>query len=157
MNAPRILVRGVAGSGKSTLAAQSARDLGIGIGIGSIEGDDHHSPANQDKMRRGIALDDADHLPWLDTLASLLAQRDGGAVLTCSALKLSYRARLRRAVPDLRMVFLDIAPETAKMRVAERPAHLFPPSLVRSRFETLESPRGEPYALPVDADRPRRE
>jgi gluconokinase len=152
MNDPRILVMGVAGSGKSTLAAQLAHLLGVA----SIEGDDHHPPANRDKMRRGIALGDADRLPWLATLAALLAQRDGGAVLTCSALKRMYRERLRQAVPDLRIVFLDIAPDTAHARVAERPVHLFPPSLVRSQFEALESPLGEPDVLRVDASESRR-
>lgn len=153
MSSPRILVMGVAGSGKSTLAALLARELGLA----SIEGDDHHSPASQDKMRRGIALDDADRLPWLDTLATLLARRDGGAVLTCSALKRMYRERLRRIVPDLRIVFLDIQPDAAHARVAARPAHLFPPSLVRSQFEALESPRGEPDVLRVEANRSRDE
>jgi gluconokinase len=153
MTEPRILVMGVAGSGKSTLAALLARELGIA----SIEGDDHHSPTSRDKMRRGIALDDADRLPWLDTLGALLAHGGGGAVLTCSALKLVYRERLRRAVPKLRIVFLDIAPDTAHARVAERPAHLFPPSLVRSQFETLESPLGESDVLRVDANRSRLE
>jgi gluconokinase len=147
MTDPRILVMGVAGSGKSTLAMLLARELGIA----SIEGDDHHSPTSQDKMRRGIPLDDADRLPWLDTLAALLAHSEGGAVLTCSALRLLYRERLRRAVPGLRIVFLDIAPDTAHARVAERPAHLFPPSLVRSQFESLESPLGEPNVLRIDA------
>ena len=144
---------GVAGSGKSTLAAQLARELGIDL----IEGDDHHSPGNQDKMRRGIALEDADRMPWLDALGALLASRNGGAVLTCSALKRSYRDRLRQAVPDLSIVFLDIALDAAHARVAERSEHLFPPSLVRSQFEVLESPVGETGVLRVDANRPRGE
>ena len=153
MNVPRILVMGVAGSGKSTLAAQLARELGIAL----IEGDDHHSPGNLDKMRRGIALEDADRMPWLDALGALLANRNGGAVLTCSALKRSYRDRLRQAVPDLSIVFLDIVLDAAHARVVERPAHLFPPSLVRSQFEALEPPLGETGVLRVDANRSPRE
>jgi gluconokinase len=153
MNVPRILVMGVSGSGKSTLAGQLARELGIDL----IEGDDHHSPGNQEKMRRGIPLEDADRMPWLDVLGALLAGRNGGAVLTCSALKRSYRDRLRHAVPDLNIVFLDIELETARARVAERSAHLFPPSLVRSQFEVLESPLGETSVLRVDANLPSRE
>ena len=153
MNVPHILVMGVAGSGKSTLAAQLARELGIDL----IEGDDHHSPGNQDKMRRGIALEDADRMPWLDALGALLASRNGGAVLTCSALKRRYRDRLRQAVPDLSIVFLDIALDAAHARVAGRSAHLFPPSLVRSQFEVLEPPVGETGVLRVDANQSRRE
>ena len=149
MSVPRILVMGVAGSGKSTLAAQIARELGIAL----IEGDDHHSPGNQDKMRRGIALEDTDRMPWLDTLGGLLASSNGGAVLTCSALKRNYRDRLRQAVPDLSIVFLDIELDEAYARVAERSAHLFPPSLVRSQFEALEPPLCEAGVLRVDASR----
>ena len=153
MNVPRILVMGVSGSGKSTLAGQLARELGIDL----IEGDDHHSPGNQEKMRRGIPLEDADRMPWLDVLGALLAGRNGGAVLTCSALKRSYRDRLRHAVPDLSIVFLDIGLDAAHARVAGRSEHLFPPSLVRSQFEALESPIGETSVLRVDANLPRRE
>jgi len=144
-----ILVMGVAGSGKSTLATQLARELDIAL----IEGDDHHSAGNLNKMRRGIPLEDADRMPWLDELGAALAARDGGAVLTCSALKRSYRDRLRRAVPDLRTVFLDITLEAAYARVADRSAHLFPPSLVRSQFEALEPPLSERAVLRVDANR----
>lgn len=144
----RILVMGVAGSGKSTLATQLARELDMAL----IEGDDHHSAANLDKMRRGIPLEDADRMPWLDELGATLAACEGGAVLTCSALKRSYRDRLRRAVPDLRTVFLDIALEAAYARVAHRSAHLFPPSLVRSQFEALEPPIAEGAVLRVDAN-----
>ena len=152
MNVPHILVMGVAGSGKSTLAAQLAREFGIDL----IEGDDHHSPGNQEKMRRGIPLEDADRMPWLDVLGALLAGRNGGAVLTCSALKRSYRDRLRQAVPDLSIVFLDIGLDAAHARVAGRSEHLFPPSLVRSQFEVLESPLGETSVLRVDANLPTR-
>jgi gluconokinase len=151
MNAPRILIMGVAGSGKSTLAAELTRELGVA----SIEGDDHHSPGNQDKMRRGIPLEDADRIPWLDALGALLAARVCGAVLTCSALKRGYRDRLRQAVPGLRIVFLEIEPDIANARVTERPTHLFPPSLVRSQFEALEPPLGESDVLHVNANRSR--
>ena len=147
MCAHRLTVMGVAGCGKSTLAAELARALNIAL----IEGDDHHSEHNQDKMRHGISLDDADRLPWLDALATLLARCDGGAVLTCSALKRRYRERLRASVPDLRIVFLDITPDAARYRVSERAAHLFPASLVGSQFEALESPLGEPGVLRIDA------
>lgn len=96
-------------------------------------------------------------MPWLDVLGALLAGRNDGAVLTCSALKRSYRDRLRQAVPDLSIVFLDIGLDAAHARVAGRSEHLFPPSLVRSQFEALESPIGETSVLRVDANLPRRE
>lgn len=145
-----VLVMGVAGCGKSTLAGELARTLGLPL----IEGDDHHPAASQEKMRQGIALDDADRGPWLARLGTLLADAPGGAVLTCSALKRRYREQLRAAVPSLAIVFIDITPAQARARVAARAEHLFPPSLVASQFDALESPLGEPGVLRVEAGQP---
>lgn len=144
----QLLVMGVSGCGKSTVAAGLARALDAAL----IEGDDHHLPQSQDKMRRGIALGDADRYPWLDRLGALLASTQGGAVLTCSALKRRYRDRLRAAAPALRIVFIEIGPAEARARVAARASHFFPASLVANQFEALEPPLGEPGVLRVDAN-----
>ncbi len=116
-----------------------------------IEGDDRHSPQSREKMRQGIALTDADRQGWLQALAQDLQAQPTGTVLTCSALRHSYRQRLRQAVPRLRFVFIDITPEAALGRVAARPTHFFSSTLVDSQFATLESPVGEPGVLRVDA------
>lgn len=150
MSGPKLLVMGVAGSGKSTLAGLLARELSACL----IEGDEHHLPTSIDKMRRGIALQDADRMPWLARLGELLANERGAAVLTCSALKRRYRERLRTAVPGLRIVYIDIAADQALARVASRPGHLFPTGLVASQFDDLEVPIGEPSVLPLPADQP---
>jgi len=146
-----IVVMGVSGCGKSSLGAALAADLALPL----IEGDDFHPPANVAKMSAGVALTDADRVGWLDTLARTLADAPSGAVLTCSALKRSYRAQLRSAVPDLRFVFLALARDEAERRVAARAAqHMFPASLVADQFATLESPVGEPGVLEVQATAP---
>ena len=116
-----------------------------------IEGDDRHSPQSREKMRRGIALTDADRQGWLQALAQDLQAQPTGTVLTCSALRLSYREQLRKAVLRLRFVFIDITPEAALARVAARPSHFFSSRLVDSQFATLESPIGETDVLRVDA------
>ena len=72
-------------------------------------------------------------------------------VLTCSALKHKYRDRLRRAVPGLGFVFLELTPEVAADRVSHRPGHFMPSSLIDSQFATLESPVGEPLTLALNA------
>jgi gluconokinase len=143
----KLLVMGVAGSGKSTLAAALARELHATL----IEGDDHHLPQSQHKMRNGIPLQDADRDPWLGRLGDLLAAEPGAAVLTCSALKRRYRERLRTAVPALRTVYIDITPDASRARVATRPGHLFPAGLVASQFDALEVPTGEPGVLQLPA------
>jgi gluconokinase len=145
-----LVVMGVSGSGKSSLARQAAAAMGLPL----LEGDDFHSAANLAKMRGGVALSDEDRVAWLDALAAALAQRPDGVVLTCSALKRRYRDRLRMAVPALGFVFLRLTREQARQRVAARPGHMFPVSLVDSQFEALEDPSDEPGVLALDATRP---
>ncbi len=145
-----LVIMGVAGCGKSSLGAAVAQRLAFEL----IEGDDHHSEGNRQKMQQGTPLTDADRAGWLVTLGALLARRPGGMVLTCSALRRSYREQLRAASPGLRFVFLDITPELARQRVAVRPSHFFNTALVDSQFATLESPVGEPGVLRVDAAGP---
>lgn len=146
-----LVVMGVSGCGKSTLAAAVARSQGALL----IEGDAHHCAANLHKMRSGVALTDADRAGWLDELAAELRQHSQPIVLTCSALRRTYRDRLRLASDGLRFVFLDISREAAMERVVARAAtHFFSASLVDSQIATLESPVGENGVLRVDATAP---
>ena len=81
-----VVVMGVSGSGKTTVAVELARRLGWEF----AEGDDHHPPANVEKMRAGTPLTDADREPWLRGLAAWIAEREQAGtscVLTCSALQ----------------------------------------------------------------------
>jgi gluconokinase len=147
----RLVTMGVAGCGKSTLGAQVAQALGLQF----VEGDDFHLETSKDKMRRGIPLEDADRIGWLDAVARELNAGAPGAVVTCSSLKRAYRERLRAQVPGLRFAFLDISEALALERVAARAAHhLFPPSLVPSQFAALERPLGEPGVLTLDGALP---
>ncbi len=143
-----LVVMGVAGCGKSSLGLALAQAEGLPL----IEGDDHHSPTSREKMRKGVALTDADREGWLVTLGELLQAHPAGAVLTCSALKQAYRDRLRKACPALRFVFLEIDRTSAGQRVAARAGtHFFSSALVDSQFATLESPVGEAGVLRLDA------
>jgi gluconokinase len=146
----RIVIMGVAGCGKSSLGAAIAAAERLPL----VEGDDFHSPANRDKMARGVPLTDADRADWLQVLGRQLAAHPDGVVLTCSALKRAYRELLRAAAPGLRFVFAEIDREAAQQRVASRGAHFFSASLVDSQFATLEPPIGEDGVLRVDAREP---
>ena len=145
-----VVVMGVAGCGKSAVGARVAALLGLPL----IEGDDFHPPANVGKMQRGEPLLDTDRADWLKTLARQLREAPGGAVLTCSALKRSYRDGLRAARPGLRFVYLQISPAESLRRVAARSAHFYPPSLVASQFEALQEPDQEPAVLTLDGSAP---
>ena len=143
-----LVVMGVAGCGKSSLGQAVARALDWPL----VEGDDFHPAANVEKMRAGIALVDADRIGWLALLGQELQRHPGGAVLTCSALKKTYRNQLRAALPGLRFVHLALSIDAARTRVAQRAGgHYFQANLVDSQFATLESPFGEPGVLTVDA------
>jgi gluconokinase len=141
---------GVAGSGKSTLGREVAERMGWPM----IEGDDFHSDENKARMRAGVPLSDADRAGWLRILARELQQHPHGAVLTCSALKRSYRDLLRAASPGLPFVFLDISEDEALWRVRARGQHFFPPELMQSQFAALEAPIDEPSVLRLDAGLP---
>ncbi len=142
---------GVAGCGKSSLGTAIAQRTGMQL----IEGDNHHSADSLRKMRDGIALTDADRDTWLSVLGTQLTSHGSSVVLTCSALKRTYRERLRNAAPGLRFVYLDINRGQALARVTARAAeHFFSTSLVDSQFEALEVPTAEDGVLRVDAMAP---
>ncbi len=152
-----VVVMGVAGCGKSAVGKRLAAALNLPY----IEGDDFHPPANKQKMQQGTPLNDSDRFGWLQTLAAQLATRPEGAVLTCSALKASYRDMLRGPFPDaarpLKFIHLAITPEESLRRVAKRAGHFYPPSLVASQFEALQDPAGEPGVLVLDGAAPKPE
>ena len=151
MSSPlHVIVMGVSGCGKSEVGQRLASLLHVPL----IEGDAFHPPSNIEKMSNGIALTDSDRAGWLDVLARELARHPQGAVLTCSALKKSYRDRLRAASANVKFVHLALPQEEAQKRVASRPGHFYPPSLVASQFAALEDPGGEPGVVVVDARMP---
>ncbi len=145
-----LVIMGVSGCGKSEVGQRIADHAEGRL----IEGDSFHPAANIEKMSAGIALDDNDRAGWLTRLGEELARAVASGerpVLTCSALKRRYRERLREAVPQLGFVFLELSPEMARQRCAQRPDHFMPASLVDSQFAALEKPDGEPRTLVVDA------
>jgi len=143
-----VVIMGVAGCGKSSLGRLLAQTQHMTL----IEGDDFHTPNNRAKMAQGIALTDADRAGWLEALAQQLIAHPQGVVLTCSALKRTYRDRLRQACPGLHFAFLEISREDAQARVQARAhEHFFATTLVDSQFATLEVPSHEPGVLTLDA------
>jgi gluconokinase len=141
-----LVVMGVSGSGKTTIGLALARRLGYEF----VEGDEFHSRANREKMHAGIALTDEDREPWLEALRSrmtVLVAREGKAVVTCSALKRTYRDVLRQK--GVRFIYLKVSPEVVRQRLARRRGHFFNPALLQSQLATLEEPRD---ALVVNAD-----
>ncbi|RUW70573.1 gluconokinase [Mesorhizobium sp. M1E.F.Ca.ET.063.01.1.1] len=109
-----------------------------------------------EREARGEPLTDALREGWLDAIGERIAASiaDGQrAVAACSALKRSYRDRLRRFCPGIVFLYLKIDRETAWRRVAARKGHFMPASLVDSQFATLEEPGRDEQAVTVDATR----
>ena len=133
------VVMGVSGSGKSLIGAGFARALGVEF----VEGDRYHSAENIELMSRGIPLTDDDRARWLRSLAARIREAKDtgvGLVISCSALKRSYRDILRADAPELRFVFLKGGRDLVAQRLAARKGHFMPPSLLESQFTILEEP-----------------
>jgi gluconokinase len=141
-----IVVMGVSGCGKSTLAAALATALGWQF----VEGDTLHPARNIAKMRAGLPLDDEDRLPFLENVAAALAANRSGVVVSCSALKRSYRDRLRARAGDLLFVLPEVDRAKLVARLENRGNHFMPPSLLSSQLESLESPDADEQAIVVD-------
>lgn len=144
------VMMGVCGSGKSLIGAQLARELGIEF----VEGDDLHPPENVKRMTAGIPLTDDDRRGWLIAIAARLreAKRAGtGLVVSCSALKRSYRDLLR-SVGDAEVHFIYLAGSRALIaeRMANRLGHFMPPSLLESQLSILEEPSPDERAWVCD-------
>jgi len=129
---------GVSGCGKTTIGQGVAKLLGIPY----YDADDFHSKSNIEKMKKGIPLDDNDRLPWLNTLADQIKTWDGqgGAVLSCSALKESYRKLLASKSKDVKWIYLKGSFELIRSRLEEREGHYMKAGLLQSQFDTLEEP-----------------
>lgn len=144
---PILVIMGVAGTGKSTIAALLAGRLGWPF----LEGDDLHPPANVAKMAAGHALVDDDRWPWLERIAEWIdARQEAGepGIVTCSALRRSYRDVLRR--DGVVFVHLTGDREIVFDRLTRRQGHFMPTALFDSQWATLESLEDDEAHLIVD-------
>lgn len=139
---------GVSGSGKTVVGRALARRLRCPF----YDADDYHPPENISKMSRGIPLTDEDRLPWLIRLNEVLVDEWRGgksAVLACSALKRSYRDRLRSGIDRVQFVHLQGSFDMIWKRMRGRSNHYMKADMLQSQFDALETP-GEDEALTVD-------
>ena len=145
-----VVVMGVSGSGKTTVAKELARRRGWEY----AEGDDFHPAHNVEKMRAGIPLTDEDRAPWLRALAEWIGEHERSGrsvVLTCSALKRSYRDILRNGHPSVWFAHVSADPQVLRERVEHRTNHYMPASLLDSQLATLEPLQPDEPGATVDA------
>jgi gluconokinase len=146
-----LIIFGVSGAGKTTVGELLARELGWDF----YEADDFHSPANIEKMRRGVPLTDDDRWPWLENLRELIKRcvaEGENAVLACSALKRVYRKHLRVSA-EVRFVFLRGDYAVIAKQLQRRRVHFMKPELLRSQFADLEEPGLDEETLTIELGR----
>ncbi len=147
---PILVIMGVSGSGKSTIG----EELSARLGWPFKEGDSLHPESNIAKMHAGIPLTDADRLPWLERVATWIdrqrAKKQPG-IITCSALKRTYRQIIIGDRPEVRLVYLRGGLELIAEHLVARHDHFMPPTLLRSQIDTLEEPDPSEDPLTVDA------
>jgi gluconokinase len=147
-----VVVMGVSATGKTTVAVQLAEELGCEF----IEGDDLHPSRNIAKMEAGTPLTDEDRWPWLQAIAEKVAVKHSegtSTVVTCSALKRSYRDVLRDGAPTF-FVHLHAPFEVLEERMQHRTKHFMPATLLRSQFDTLEELGDDEAGAVIDVSPP---
>ena len=143
------VVMGVSGSGKTTVSSF----LAAAIGCQFQEGDDLHPAENVEKMHGGAPLTDPDRLPWLQKIAEKIdgwRARGESGVLTCSALKRSYRDIIIGNRPEVTLVYLKGPYDLIRRRMAARHEHFMPVALLDSQFAALEEPTPDEHPITVD-------
>ncbi|MBB5694736.1 gluconokinase [Muricoccus pecuniae] len=143
-----ILVMGVSGSGKSTVGKLLATVLGCAL----QEGDELHSDSNVEKMRGGTPLTDEDRAPWLRSIAAVIdgwLETGSAGVVTCSALKRSYRDLIIGPREGVQLVYIEGTAALIGPRMLTRAGHYMPASLLDSQLATLEVPREEERPIVV--------
>lgn len=144
-----VVVMGVSSTGKSLIGARLAEALDAEF----VEGDELHPPRNIAKMGEGTPLTDEDRWPWLEAIAERTREVAAGGrstVVTCSALKRTYRDVLRTAADDTFFVHLHGTFDLLAQRMRERGGHFMPPVLLQSQFETLEPLENDERGALVD-------
>ena len=142
-----LVVCGVSGVGKTTIGILLSEALEIPF----HDADDFHPASNVEKMSSGIPLDDGDRRLWLETLARNLSvwEKEGGAVLACSALRERYRTILgSRCSERIRWIVLHANEAVLADRLASRKGHFFDRRLLGSQLDALEIPD---YGWLIDA------
>ncbi len=132
---------GVSGAGKTTIGKLLASVLGWSF----HEGDDFHPRSNLLKMAQGTPLSDEDRWPWLGQIRELVGSLvDSGedAIITCSALRQSYREYLLEGHQVLEFVYLKGDYSLIRSRLVERKSHFMKVNVLDSQFRTLEEPEG---------------
>ncbi len=144
-----VILMGVVGAGKTSVGTLLAQQLQWKF----ADADDFHPPANIEKIRHGIALNDDDRRPWLRLLRAQIENwisAGVSAVLACSALKETYRQELS-AGSKVQFVYLKGNADLIARRLRLRHGHFADAQILASQLADLEEPQA---VVTVDIDKP---
>lgn len=150
-----LVIMGVSGCGKTTLAM----DLNHYLNWPFQEGDSLHSQHNIQKMSEGKPLTDSDRWPWLEKCHAWLqasARKHGGkGIMTCSALKRSYRDFLRKEIESpFYFIHLNVPYDVLARRVEQREGHFMPASLLDTQLKSFEPLQPDEPHIEIDMAHP---
>ena len=140
---------GVSGAGKTEIGSRFAHALDAEF----VEGDTYHPPANIEKMSAGIPLTDEDRDGWLHAIGQRIRrenQNGGGVVVSCSALKRSYRDVIRSDAGRVQFILLRGERDLIAQRLRSRKGHFMPISLLESQLAILEQPANDEDIWVID-------
>jgi carbohydrate kinase (thermoresistant glucokinase family) len=149
-----LIVVGVAGSGKTTIATALAQQLGWPL----QEGDELDLPVG--KIQSVHSLYARNQWLWLTKVAAWIDGRrelGAGGVITCSALKRSYRDFLTRGRPQVRVVYLHGERLLIEKRLAAREDSSMLADILDRHLAVLEEPDVDEDPIFVDVSRPMEE
>ena len=147
---------GISGCGKSTVG----KILGKKMDLPFFDGDDFHPEANVSKMANGIPLDDEDRAGWLDSLCVLIREQNARSIvpiIACSALKRSYRDKLRTAADEVFFIHLSGSRDLIEERIdgrSEDTDHFMKSSMLDSQLDALDDPEEEQGTITLDVINP---
>ncbi|CAI6336212.1 unnamed protein product [Periconia digitata] len=153
-----IVLMGPCGVGKSTLGLSLTKSLQCTT---FIEGDALHTSTAIASMHNNIPLLDTDRTPWLSRirariLETLIDLEYDTVVVSCSALKKSYRNQLRRVSDngvEVKFVDMQIGADELVKRIESREGHYMSKEMVGGQLEVYEEMGLEEVdVLPVDAE-----
>lgn len=152
-NCPLVwIIVGVSGSGKTTVGRLLAQKLECDF----LEGDRRHPLTNVVKMISQQPLQEKDRLPWLLEIEDDIRRaidRNREIVMTCSALKASYRKQLT-SLGRVQLVWIDVATSLLEKRLKERLEHYMKPEMLHSQRATFEAISLEENVLTVNGNLP---
>jgi gluconokinase len=142
------IVMGVSGSGKTLIGRLLAEQWECDF----LEGDRRHSLANVAKMKAQQPLQDEDRRHWLlemedDIRRAVAKSRE--TVMTCSALKVSYRHQLT-SPGRVQLVWLSVPKPELERRLSTRSNHYMKPEMLESQLAAFEPIVSQEQVITID-------